>query len=91
MDYIEGSQVIIPPPPPQKKNVFIILKINFALANLADSCGMPLYGAFHLGLHCLSKYLFKGSWSTKGFVYMPRSNLDLSCKHINPLSTSVVC
>ena len=23
---------------------------------------MPHYAAFHLGLHCLSKYLFRGFW-----------------------------
>ena len=29
---------------------------------------MPHYVAFHLGLHCLSKNLFRGFLSTKGYV-----------------------
>ena len=30
------------------------------LANSADSDEMQHYAAFHLGLHCLPKYLFRG-------------------------------
>ena len=52
--FIEGSQVII-----FRKilyyNVFS-LKINFVLPNSADPDELPHYAAFHLGLHCLSKY-----------------------------------
>ena len=59
--YIEGSQVII-----SKKIVFLSLKIDFVLVNSADPDEMPHYVAFHLGLHCLSKYPFRGFWSTKG-------------------------
>ena len=33
-------------------------KIVFVLANSADPDEMPPYAAFHLGLLCLSKYLF---------------------------------
>ena len=57
--YIEGSQVII-----SKKYCFITLKINFVLANSADSDEMLHYAAFHLCLHCLPKYLFY-----KGLMY----------------------
>ena len=35
--------------------VFLSLKMVFILANSADPDEMPLYAAFHLGLHCLSK------------------------------------
>ena len=60
--YIEGSQVII-----SKNNiVFLSLKIDFVLVISADSDEMPHYVTFHLGLHCLSKYPFRGFWSTKG-------------------------
>ena len=64
--YIEGSQVIIPPPPQKKKNVFLSLKADFVLAYSVDPDEMPHNAAFHLGLHCLLKYLFKGFWSPKG-------------------------
>ena len=33
------------------------LNIVFILANIADPEEMPPYAAFHLGLHCLPKYL----------------------------------
>ena len=59
--YIEGSQVIIP-----KNIVFFSLKIDFILANSADPDEMPHYAAFHLGLLCLPKYLFRGFMYTKG-------------------------
>ena len=60
--YIEGSQVII------SKNIFyfFLYKINFVLANSADTDEMLYNAAFHLGLHCLPKYPFRGFWSTKG-------------------------
>ena len=40
---------------------FLSLKIDFVLANSADPDEMPHYVAFHLGLHCLSKYWFRSS------------------------------
>ena len=40
--------------------VFLHLKIVLFLANSADSYEMPPYATFHLGLHCLQKYLFEG-------------------------------
>ena len=33
--------------------------IVFVLANSADTDEMPHYVAFHLGLHCLPKYMFR--------------------------------
>ena len=36
----------------------LFLKIVFILANSANSDEMPPYAAFHLGIHCLPKYLF---------------------------------
>ena len=61
--YIEGSQVII------SKNIeFLSLKIDFVLANSADPDEMPHYAAFHLGLHCLPKYMFLGFLVHKGLI-----------------------
>ena len=39
--------------------VFFSLKIVFVLANSVDPDEMLDYAAFHLGLHCLSKYAFR--------------------------------
>ena len=39
------------------KIVFLSMKIVFVLTNSADPDGMRHYAAFHLGLHCLPKYL----------------------------------
>ena len=39
--------------------LFLSLKMYFVLANSADPDEMGTYTAFHLGLHCLPKYLFK--------------------------------
>ena len=39
--------------------VFLSLKIDLILANSVDPDEMPHYAAFHLGLHCLLKYLFR--------------------------------
>ena len=60
--YIEGSQVIFS----KKKYIFLSLKIDFVLANSADPDEMLIYETFHLGLHCLLKYLFRGFQYTKG-------------------------
>ena len=56
--YSERSQVII-------FKMYFFLKIDFVLANKADPDKVPYY-AYNLGLHCLSKYPFWGSWSPKG-------------------------
>ena len=42
------------------------LKIVFILANSADSNEMPLYAAFHLGLHCMPKYSSTSIHNEKG-------------------------
>ena len=49
-----------------KCDVFQSLKIVFIQANSADPDEMPPYAAFHLGLHCLPKYLFTGMQNEKG-------------------------
>ena len=38
------------------------------LTNSVDPDEMPQYAAFHLGLHCLLKYPFRGFPFTKGYV-----------------------
>ena len=48
------------------KNVFFILKIDFALASSADPDEVPPYASFHPGLHYLPKYLFRDFRSSKG-------------------------
>ena len=48
------------------KIVFLSLKTHFALANREDPDEMLQYAAFHLGLHCLPKYVFIGFWSSNG-------------------------
>ena len=59
--YIEGSKVII-----FRNILFLSLKIDFGLANSEDPDAMLHNVAFHQGLHCLQKYLFRGFWSTMG-------------------------
>ena len=49
-----------------KKIVFFCLKIFFTFTNSADPDEMQHYAAFHLGLHCLQNYLFRGFLNTKG-------------------------
>ena len=41
------------------------MEIIFILANSADPSEMTPYAAFHLGLHCLTKYLFTGRENEK--------------------------
>ena len=53
--YIEGLQVIV-----SKKIIFLSQKIHFVSANSADPDEIMHYAAFHLGLHCLPKYMFRG-------------------------------
>ena len=40
--------------------------IVFVSANSADPDEVPLYVAFHLGLHCLLQYPFRDFQNTKG-------------------------
>ena len=42
------------------------LKVVLILANIADPDEMQHYAAFHLGLHCLPKYPFRGFEYTMG-------------------------
>ena len=46
-------------------DVFLSLKIVLNLANSAEPDEMQHYAAFHLGLHCLQKYSFRGFPNTK--------------------------
>ena len=46
--------------------VFFCLKIFFTFTNSVDPDEMQYYAAFHLCLHCLQKYLFRGFPNTKG-------------------------
>ena len=47
-------------------HVFLSLRTVFHLTNSADTDKMPHYGTFYLGLHCLSKYMFRSFQYTKG-------------------------
>ena len=59
---IKGFQVII-----VKNIAFFCLKIIFFIfTNLVDPDEMQYNAAFHLGLHCLQKYSFRGFPNTKG-------------------------
>ena len=42
-------------------DVFLSLKVVLILANSANPDELQHYAAFHLGLHCLPKYLFRDS------------------------------
>ena len=41
-------------------DVYLSMKVVLNLTNNADPDEMQHYAAFHLGLHCLPKYTFKG-------------------------------
>ena len=58
---LRGKRLYFP-----KNIVFLSLKMDFVRANSAEPDEMPHYAAFHLGLGCLPKYLFKGVQFTKG-------------------------
>ena len=49
-----------------KKILYFLSEDLFTLTNSVDPDEMPHYVAFHLGLHCLQKYLFRGFPNTKG-------------------------
>ena len=53
----QGPQVII-----SKKYCISFSEDRFCLENSADQDEMLHFATFHLGLHCLSKYLFRGNW-----------------------------
>ena len=50
----------------KKKDFFYCMKIIFTFTNSVDPDEMQHYAAFHLGLNCLQKYLFRGFLNTKG-------------------------
>ena len=70
--YFKGSQVIFP-----NYSVFLFLKTVLNSAKSVD-LGKMLHIAFHLGLHCLQKYLFRGFQNIKGLRYMRKSFLKLA-------------
>ena len=47
------------------------MKIFFTFTNSVDPDEMQHYAAFHLGLHCLQKYLFRGFTEFKGLSLVP--------------------
>ena len=59
--YFMWSQVVF-----SKYDVFLSLNAVLILANSADPDEMQHLAAFHLGLHCLPKYPFRGFQYTKG-------------------------
>ena len=56
-------------------DVFMPLKIVFVLANIADHDAV-----FHLGLHCLPKYLFAGRIiKSRCINHSSRMTYDMTC------------
>ena len=63
---------------------FFWLKIFFTFTNSEDPDEMQHYAAFHLGLHCLQKFLFRG-FPTQGntqflVLRVARSSFDSHIK-----------
>ena len=54
------------------------MEIVFTFVNSADPHEMPHYAAFHLGLHCLPKYLFMVS----GIIRISMYQADLAPNNI---------
>ena len=63
--YIEGSQVII-----YEKYGISFFEDQFCLSKQCSPDEMLHYAAFHLGLLCLPKYLFRGFMVHKGFCML---------------------
>ena len=63
----------------QKNIVFFCLKIIFNFTNSVDPGEMQHYAAFHLGLHCLQKYLFTGFPEHKGLRMTATFEYFLDC------------
>ena len=76
--HIEGSQITFFF---RKAIAFLSLKINIVSANSADSDKIPHYVAFHLGRHCLPKYMLSGFQSTLGnlliFILSNTNNMNI--------------
>ena len=47
-------------------DVFLSLNVVLILLNSADPHEIQLYAAFHMGLHCLPKYSYRGFPEYKG-------------------------
>ena len=47
--------------------LFLYLKVLFILANSADPYEMQHFAAFHMDLHCLPTYPFRGFQYKKGW------------------------
>ena len=58
-----------------KNVVFFCMKIVNNFTNSVDPDEMQHYAAFHLGLHCLPKYLFRGFPEYKGLRVLTMSRL----------------
>ena len=58
--YIEGSKIII-----SKNTAFLSLKIDYVLANTVNPNEMLIHAGFHLDIHCLPLYWFRGFQYTK--------------------------
>ena len=50
----------------QNNFIFCLKIFFFILTNSVDPDEMPHYAAFHLGLHCMPKYPFRGFLYTNG-------------------------
>ena len=70
--YFKGSQVIFP-----NYGVFLFLKTVLNSAKSID-LDKKRHIAFHLGIHCLQKYPFRGFHNIKGLKYMRKSFLKLA-------------
>ena len=64
--YSQKKALYLTPMKSINHGVFLSLKVVLILANTADPDEMQHYAAFHLGLHCLPKYQFRGFQYTKG-------------------------
>ena len=62
-----GLDPLSPPLDPHMYVLLICLKIFFTLTNSVDPDEMQHYAAFHLSLHFLQKYSFRGFGNTKGY------------------------
>ena len=57
------------------------LNIVFIIANSAGPVEMPHFAAFHLGLHCVPKYLFRRFPVYKGLI-INKALLVCSKEHV---------
>ena len=60
------------------KNSILLSEYLLTLTNSVDPDEMQHYAAFHLGLHCLQKYLFRGL--LKNYCYL---SLMVTCESQN--------